>query len=156
MLSIDEQVNEMYSKKPSEGSPLEAPRYRGLYRKEVAGVSEMDLKDVQYFADGLSTTMAQYSGEIYKTLVVKGKKRMGQETREDSPQISELVKRTRESQTISELVSKGKQGQDELISSIGSEVKKMLTAAGIVTKTDLARIEKRMDEIEEALESKGR
>jgi polyhydroxyalkanoate synthesis regulator phasin len=91
-------------------------------------------------------------GELYDTLVAKGRKRMGQEDVADSPQVSELIKRTREKQTMADLISKGQKGQEELIASIGGEVKKILSSAGIVTRVDLARIERRIDEIERALE----
>ena len=77
---------------------------------------------------------------------------MGQEDVADSPQVSELIKRTREKQTVADLISKGQKGQDELIQSIGGEVKKILSSAGIVTRSDLARVEHRIDEIENALD----
>lgn len=115
----------------------------------------MDLKELQYFFEGLSGTVGHFYGEVYDSLVVKGKKRLGQETREDSPVISELIKRTREQQSISELLAKGKKGQEELILSIGAEVKRILSAAGIVTRHDLARIDRRMDEIESILTGKA-
>lgn len=115
----------------------------------------MDLKELQYFFEGLAGTVGQFYDEVYDSLVVKGKKRLGQETREDSPVISELIKRTREQQNISELLAKGKKGQEEFIQSIGAEVKKILSAAGIVTRHDLARIERRMEEIEGILAGKG-
>jgi len=53
---------------------------------------------------------------------------------------------------VAELISKGQKGQEELIQSIGGEVKKILSAAGIVTRSDLARVERRIDEIDHALE----
>lgn len=115
----------------------------------------MDMKEFQYFFEGLSGTVSQFYGDLYDTLVLKGKKRMGQETTGEAPQVSELIKRTREQQTLAELVSKGKQGQEELIQAIGGEVKKILSSAGIVTKSDLHRIERRMDEIEKDLARKG-
>lgn len=114
----------------------------------------MEMKDLQYFFEGLSETLGQYFDEIYDTLVAKGKKRMGQETKGESPQISELIKRTREEQSFAELVARGKKGQEELIGAIGGEVKKILASAGVVTRPDLKRIEKRMEEIEQALEAR--
>lgn len=115
----------------------------------------MDLKELQYFFEGLSGTVGQFYDEVYDSLVAKGKKRLGQEAGEESPVISELIKRTREQQSISELLARGKKGQEELILSIGAEVKKILSAVGIVTRHDLARIERRMDEIENILAEKG-
>jgi len=111
----------------------------------------MDVKEIQYLFEGLSNTLGGLYGELYNTLVSKGKKRMGQEEVEDTPQVSELIKRTREKQTIADLVSKGQKGQEELIRSIGGEVRKILSSAGIVTKSDLARVERRIDEIDKAL-----
>jgi len=116
----------------------------------------MEIKELKYLVQGLSSTFGEFYGELYDSLVVKGKKRMGQEAKGESPQISELIKRTREKQTIQELLSKGKQGQDELIKSIGVEVKKKLAGVGIVTRTDFHRVEKRLDEIEEVLAEKGK
>jgi hypothetical protein len=121
----------------------------------LSGVRRMDVKELQYFVDGLSGTLRQFYDEIYDSLVIKGKKRLGQETKRESPSISELIMRNREQQSISELLAKGKQGQEELIQSIGGEVKRILSAAGIVTRHDLARIEKRMNEIEKILGGKG-
>lgn len=112
----------------------------------------MEVKETKYLFEGLSETMGELFGELYDTLVAKGKKRMGQEDVADSPQVSELIKRTREKQTVADLISKGQKGQEELIASIGGEVKKILSSAGIVTRTDLARIERRIEEIERALE----
>jgi len=115
----------------------------------------MEVKEIQYLLEGVSNTAGPFLGELYDTLIAKGKKRMGQETEEDSPQISELIRRTRESRTVADMVAKGKKGQEELIRSIGGEVKKMLSSAGIVTETDLARVQGRVDEIEEILAEKG-
>ncbi|MBU1670673.1 MAG: hypothetical protein KKF41_16470 [Actinobacteria bacterium] len=115
----------------------------------------MDMKDLQYFFDGLSGTLDELFDELYSTLVVKGKKKMGQETTEESPQVSELIRRTREKESVAEMIAKGKQGQEELISAIGAEVKKILSSAGIVTRNDLARVVRRMDEIEKTLAKKG-
>jgi polyhydroxyalkanoate synthesis regulator phasin len=112
---------------------------------------KMDVKEIQYLFEGISNTLGGLSGELYATLVAKGKKRMGQEDAADTPQVSELIKRTREKQTVAELISKGQKGQEELIQSIGGEVKKILSSAGIVTKSDLARVERRVDEIDKAL-----
>ena len=112
----------------------------------------MDVKEIQYLFEGLSNTLGGLYGELYETLVAKGKKRVGQEDAADTPQVSELIKRTREKQTVAELISKGQKGQEELIHSIGGEVKKILSSAGIVTRTNLARVERRIDEIDKALE----
>ncbi len=118
----------------------------------LPGVRQMDVKETRYLFDGLSETLGGLLGELYDTLVAKGRKRMGQEDVADSPQVSELIRRTREKQTVAELISRGQKGQEELIQSIGGEVRKILSSAGIVTRTDLARIERRVDEIERALE----
>lgn len=112
----------------------------------------MDMKEIEYLFEGLSNALGGLGGELYETLVSKGKKRMGQEAVEDTLQISELIKRTKEKQTIAEMISKGQKGQEELIQSIGSKVRKTLSSVGIVTKSDLARFERRIDEIEKALE----
>ena len=111
----------------------------------------MDFKEIQFLMDGLGGTVKQFGQEVYDSLVIKGKKRLGQESGEESPTISELIMRNREHQSIAELLSRGKQGQEELIGAIGSEVKGILSATGLVTRHDLARIEKRMDEIEKIL-----
>lgn len=115
----------------------------------------MEMKEIQYFFEGLSNTFGDFFDEVYVTLVEKGKKRMGQETAGESPQISELIRRTREDKTIADMMAKGKKGQEELIRAIGGEVRKILSSAGIVTRTDLARIERRIDEIESIAASKG-
>jgi len=115
----------------------------------------MEVKEIQYLFEGLSTTAGPFLAELYQTLVAKGKKRMGQETTEDSPQVSELIRRSRESHTVADMVARGKKGQEELISSIGGEVKRMLSSSGVVTRTDLARVQRRVDEIEAILAEKG-
>ena len=115
----------------------------------------MDTKDFQYLLEGLSGFLGEFLGELYDTLVLKGKKAMGQETEGESPQISELIRRTREQQTLAELIARGKEGQEELIAAIGAEVRKILSSSGRVTRHDLARVERRMDEIEKALDKRG-
>jgi len=87
----------------------------------------MEMKEFQYFFEGLTETVRPFVSELYDTLLEKGKRRMGQETSGESPQVSELIR------------------------SIGGEVKKILSSAGIVTRTDLARVEKRIDEIEKTV-----
>jgi polyhydroxyalkanoate synthesis regulator phasin len=114
-------------------------------------VIAVDVKEIQYFFEGISNVVGELGGELYDTLVAKGKKRMGQEDVADSPKVSELIRRTREKQSVAELVSRGQKGQEELIQSIGGEVKHILSAAGIVTRSDLSRIERRIDEIDRAL-----
>lgn len=115
----------------------------------------MDLKEIKYLVEGLSTTLSAMYEELNETLVAKGKKRLGQEDAGDSPQISELIRRTRERRTLVEILASGKGSEEELIQAIGGEVKKILSSAGIVTRSDLARVERRMDEIEKALEDRG-
>lgn len=112
----------------------------------------MEMKELQYFFEGLSNTLGTLTVELYDTLVNKGKQRMGQETKGDTPQVSELIKRTREEQSVADMLARGKQGQEELIGAIGGEVKKILSSAGVVTRQDLHRIERRMDAIENELE----
>ncbi len=116
----------------------------------------MEVKEIQYLFEGVSDIAGPFLGELYDTLVTKGKKRMGRETEGDSPQISELIRRTRESQLVAEMVDKGKKGQEELIRSIGGEVKKILSSAGIVTEMDLARVQRRVDGIEAILTEKDK
>jgi polyhydroxyalkanoate synthesis regulator phasin len=115
----------------------------------------MDVKDIQYLVEGLSSTLAEFYSELHEALVAKGRKRMGQEDAPDSPQVSELIRRTRERQVVADLVGTGKKGEEELIQAVGAQVKRILSSAGIVTHSDLARVEKRMDEIEKALADKG-
>ena len=115
----------------------------------------MDVKEIQYLVEGLASTLAEFYSELHEALVAKGRKRMGQEDVPDSPQISELIKRTRERQALVDYLGKGKQGDEELIRAVGSQVKKILSSAGIVTRTDLTRVERRMDEIEKALADRG-
>lgn len=112
----------------------------------------MDLKELGYFLEGLADVLTEFRGELYQSLVAKGRKKMGQEDAGESVQVSELIRRTRQKQTVAELVAGGGEGRDELIEAIGGEVKRILASAGIVTRADLARIEKRMDEIEKAVE----
>jgi hypothetical protein len=107
----------------------------------------MDAKEIQYLAEGLSVTVGRFSGEIYQSLLIKGKKRLGQETRAEAPAISDLIRKTRKDQVVSDLLMKGKKGREEFILSIGAEVKKILSSAGIVTRSDLARVQRRIDEI---------
>ncbi len=115
----------------------------------------MDVKEIQYLAEGLFSTVAEFYSELHEALVAKGRRRMGQEDAPDSPQVSELIRRTRERQAVVDLMGAGKKGEEELIQAVGAQVKKILSSAGIVTRPDLTRVEKRMDEIEQALADKG-
>ena len=114
----------------------------------------MDLKQIKYLVEGLSGTLNTFYEEVHDTLVAKGRKRLGQEDIEEGPQLSEIIRRTRERRTIAEILASGKGGEAELVEAIGNEIRSVLTAAGIATRDDLARVEKRMEEIEQALEEK--
>lgn len=115
----------------------------------------MDFKEIQYLLEGLTGTAAAFYGELYEALVAKGKKRMGQEGAPESPQVSELIRRTREEKCMADLLAAGKSGEEELVHAVGGQVQKILASAGIVTRADLARVERRLDEIEKALAKKG-
>ncbi len=111
----------------------------------------MGVKEVQYLFEGVSSTIGGLYGEVYDALIAKGRKRMGQEDVAGSPQVSELIRRTREKPTVADMISRGQKGQEEFIQSIGGEVRKILSSAGMVTRADLARIQRRIDEIDRAL-----
>ncbi|HEY5530792.1 MAG TPA: hypothetical protein VIK22_02190 [Candidatus Anoxymicrobiaceae bacterium] len=114
----------------------------------------MDLKEIQYLVEGLFGTLNAFYEEVHDTLVAKGKKKLGQEDIEEGPQLSELIERTRERRRLTAIIAGGKGGEDELIEAIGREIRRVLSVAGIATRDDLARVEKRMEEIEQALEEK--
>ena len=97
---------------------------------------------------GVVTTCKEVGGEFYKELVAKGKKRMGQESEPTGERIAELIHKTRASEPIADLISRGKKGQEEMVSAIGKELKNVLSVAGIVTKTELAHLEKRVNQVE--------
>lgn len=115
----------------------------------------MEVKEIQYLLEGFSSTITEFYGELREALVAKGKKKMGQEGAADSPQVSELIRRTRERHNLAELLAGGKQGEEELVQAVGAQVKQILSSVGLVTRSDLARVERRMDEIEKALAEKG-
>ncbi len=115
----------------------------------------MDAKEIQYLLEGLSSTLTEFYGELREALVAKGKKKMGQEGAADSPQLSELIRRTRERHNLAELLVGGKPDEEELVQAVGARVKQILSSVGLVTRSDLARVERRMDEIEKALAEKG-
>ena len=115
----------------------------------------MDVKEIQYLLEGFSSTLREFHGELREALVAKGKKKMGQEGAADSPQVSELIRRTRERHSLAELLAGGEQGEAELAQAVGAQVKQILSSVGLVTRSDLARVERRMDEIEKALAEKG-
>ena len=114
----------------------------------------MDLKEIQYLAEGLFGTLNAFYEEVHDALVAKGKKKLGQEDIEEGPQLSELIERTRERRRLTAIITSGEGGEEELIEAIGSEIRRVLSVAGIATRDDLARVEKRMEEIEQALEEK--
>lgn len=115
----------------------------------------MDYSDIGYFLEGLSEVLTDFYGELYQALVTKGRRRMGQEDAGESVQVSELIRRAREKQAAAGLVALGRKGHEELVADIGGEVKRVLSSSGIVTRADMARIEKRLDEIEKAVEARG-
>ncbi len=115
----------------------------------------MDTREVQYLVEGVSDTISSVYDELYDSLVVKGKQRLGQQTTGDAPVISDLIKRHREDNELSSLLSRAESEKEELIRSIGAEIRKRLSTVGLVTQSDLARIQRRMDEIEQVLASRS-
>ena len=97
---------------------------------------------------GVVATCKEVGGDLYKELVSKGKNQMGQESDPTGAGIVELIHKTRESEPIAEIISRGKKGQEELVSTIGKEIKNVLSTAGIVTKAELVHLEKRIDQVE--------
>lgn len=114
----------------------------------------MDAKDLKYLFQGLTATLSEYYSEVYDSLIVKGKKKLGR-GEEETPAISELIRKVKEEQSISEMLSKGEKGQAEFTQAIAAEVRRILSRTGVITRSDLARVEKRLDEIEKYLERKG-
>lgn len=114
----------------------------------------METKDIQYFVDGLTSTVRDVFDELYGVLVTKGKKQMGKEDAE-SPEISEIIRQVKEKETVADLLARSKKGREDLTQSVGEEVQRILSSIGVVTKMDLKRIEKRVAEIENLLAKKS-
>ncbi len=53
--------------------------------------------------------------------------------------------------TVRELVKKGKQESAELVDAVGKVVKETLDSLGVVTKSDIKAVEKRLDALEKKL-----
>ncbi len=114
----------------------------------------MDAKDLKYLFGGLTSTLYEYYSQVYDSLIAKGKKKLGK-GEEETPAISELIKRVREEHSISEMLSRGREGQAEFTQAIAAEVRRILSKVGVVTRADLVRVEKRLEEIEKFLDKKG-
>ncbi len=114
----------------------------------------MDARDLKYLFKGLTSTVSEYYFEFYDNLIAKGKKKLGKGN-EETPAISELIRKVKEEHSISEMLSRGEEGQAEFTRAIATEVRKILSRVGVVTRADLARVEKRLEEIEKYLGGKG-
>ena len=71
----------------------------------------MDKKDLRYFWEGLTGTVTEFYGELYDSLVAKGKRQLGDDSAAQTPHISDIIRRMREKEAMQELLSRGKRGR---------------------------------------------
>lgn len=108
----------------------------------------MDQEELPYMLLGILTSTRREAMRIVDELVKKGQSGAKADSAEKAGK-TPIVKRGED--YINELIEKGRTQQDDFISAIYKEVKDVLDAMGIVTKSDLDKIEQRLSKIEKKL-----
>lgn len=98
----------------------------------------MEPKDVPYLLLGAMSTFREEMKKTVDELVEKGKSGSGKGARSV----------TQADKTVRDLVDKGRKEREDLLSSIGKEVTRILDNMGAITKTDIRALEKKLASIE--------
>ena len=111
----------------------------------------MDLNDMPFLLLGALASIRDDDIKTVDDMLVKGKE-LAEGTRSKA---RSTVKDKKFDATIKELVKKGKQESADLVDLVGKAVKDTLDSLGVVTKSDIKAVEKRLDSIEKKLSAKA-
>ena len=107
----------------------------------------MDFNDLPYLILGSMAAVKDDSIRSVDEMISKGK--------EIAEGTKSKVKQTAEDRkleaTFQDLVKKGKKESEELVDAIGKVIKDTLNSLGVVTKSDIKAVERRLDSVEKKL-----
>ena len=107
----------------------------------------MDLNDMPYLLFGALASVKDESITSVDEMVAKGKD-LATGTKSKA---RATVQDKKLDATVKELVKKGKQESADLVEAVGKAVKDTLDSLGVVTKSDIKNVEKRLDDLEKKL-----
>lgn len=107
----------------------------------------MDLNDMPYLLLGALASVKDESITSVDEMVAKGKD-LATGTKSKA---RATVQDKKLDATVKELVKKGKQESADLVEAVGKAVKDTLDSLGVVTKSDIKNVEKRLDDLEKKL-----
>jgi polyhydroxyalkanoate synthesis regulator phasin len=107
----------------------------------------MELNDMPYLLLGALASVRDDKIKTVDDMVSKGKE-LAEGTKSKA---KSSVQDRKLDATVKELVKKGKQESAELVDAVGKVVKETLDSLGVVTKSDIKAVEKRLDSLEKKL-----
>lgn len=110
----------------------------------------MELYDMPYLVFGALASIRDESIKTVDEMIAKGKEL----TEGASTKVKSTAQDKKLEATIQDLVKKGKKESEELVEAVGKVVKDTLDALGIVTKSDIKDIDKRLAAVEKKLAPK--
>lgn len=110
----------------------------------------MDLTDMPYLLLGALASVRDDSIKTVDEMVGKGKE-LAEGTKSKARSVADDKKLEA---TIQDLVKKGKKESQELVEAVGKVVSDTLDSLGIVTKTDIKEIDRKLTELEKMVSGK--
>lgn len=107
----------------------------------------MEINEMPYLLLGALASVRDDSISTVDDMVVKGKE-LAEGTRSKA---KATVQDKKLEATVKELVKKGKQESSDLVDAVGKVVKDTLDSLGVVTKSDIKAVEKRLDTLEKKI-----
>ena len=110
----------------------------------------MELSDMPFLLLGALASVRDDSIKTVDDMIVKGKE-LAEGTKSKAKSAAEERKLEA---TIQELVKKGKKESEELVEAISKVIRDTLDSLGIVTKSDIKEVEKKLTELEKKISGK--
>jgi polyhydroxyalkanoate synthesis regulator phasin len=107
----------------------------------------MELNDMPYLLLGALASVRDDKIKTVDDMIARGKD-LAEGTKSKA---KSSVQDKKLDATVKELVKKGKQESAELVDAVGKVVKDTLDSLGVVTKSDIKAVEKRLDNLEKKL-----
>ncbi len=109
--------------------------------------ADMEMNEMPYLLLGALASVRDDSINTVDDMVAKGKE-LAEGTRSKA---RSTVQDRKLDATVKDLVKKGKQESGELVEAVGKVVKDTLDSLGVVTKSDIRAVEKRLDALEKKI-----